>query len=118
MPFFELDDLSTPDGRWWTAHRLLGAILFPDDPAEQSRYMASLASFCLIQPVLPAAAAVREAGKPAVRSIPVSRDSAAAVPTRNGGPPAAHARGFATYRDLIQRSQGRAFMAGALLTML
>ena len=118
MPCFELDDLRTPDGRWWTAHRVLCAVLFPDDPAEQSRYMAAVGAFCLTHPALPTEAAASEADRPAEGSIPVSHGSAAAVLMRHGGPRAAHARGFDSYRDLIQRSQGKAFTAGALLTFL
>jgi hypothetical protein len=93
-------------------------VLFPDNPAEQSRYMAAVVGFCLTHPALPTKAAMSEVDKPAEGSIPVSHGSAAAVLMRHGGPRAAHARGFDDYQALIQESQGKAFTAGALLTLL
>ena len=114
MPTFEVDDLSTPEGRWWTAHRVQATMLYSANPAEQSRYQASIAAFCLNTPAFPAAGA----DEPTGRSITVSHRSAAEFLERHGGAQAAHEHGFAFYRDQIRQSLGRWLMAGNLLTML
>jgi hypothetical protein len=115
MPLLEVDNLSTPDGRWWTAHRLHAVMLYPDDPAERSRYMAAIAAFCLVNPGLPRAAGADE---PMGRLISVSHGSAAAILERHGGARAAHYRGFAFYWDQSRKSHGRWLIAGNLLTTL
>jgi hypothetical protein len=79
MPLFQLDDLSTPNGRWWTVHRLLAVMLFPDEPAEQDRCMAAIAGFGLNHPALPATSALNAADESTRRLIPVSRSSMVAV---------------------------------------
>jgi hypothetical protein len=118
MPLFVLDDLGTADGRWWTAHRVQATMLFPDDGAERSGYMAAVAGFCLLHPARPGTAASAGADEPTGRRVPVSRRAAAAILEQHGGPPAALARSFAFYQDQIRRAQGRWCMAGGLLTML
>jgi hypothetical protein len=119
MPLFELDDLSTPDGRWWTVTRLHAAMLFPNDPVEQSRYVATIASICLKDPSPRAPDAPQGAKGSAHKPVPVDRRAAVAAFYQHGGFRAvADAPGVTAYRDLITRSQGDRFMAGALLGFL
>jgi hypothetical protein len=115
MPQFEVDNLSTPDGRWWTVHRVQATMLFPEDPAEQSKYLAAVAALCLLSPALPSAVGTAELMG---RLIAVNHGSAKAIFERHGGAQAAHARGFDFYQDQIRRSHGRWLMAGNLLTTL
>ena len=115
MPLFEVDNLSTPDGRWWTVHRLQATMLYPEAPAERSGYLAAIASFCLQNPALPKTVGADE---PMGQLITVSHGSAKVIFERHGGAQAAHARGFTFYQDQIRRSHGRWLMAGNLLTML
>ena len=114
MPLFEVDDLSTPDGRWWTAHRVQATMLY----SRRSRRAVPIhGGHCGI--LSPSSGLARSRGGRADGPVDHCQPSiGGGILERHGGAQAAHEHGFDFYRDQIRRSHGRWLMAGNLLTML
>jgi hypothetical protein len=113
MPSFELDDLGTADGRFWTACRLHVVLLYPDDQAAQAKLMATYASLCLGSSAPPPPPA------PERYLLGVGRQSAQEAFVRHGGHRAvAEAIGVANYRELMAKAARDWLTAGAVLGLL